>query len=401
MANTNDENGLTRRDLLGLGGAAAGAALVGGLALPAPDAEAQAVPLPQVPRRTLGKTGKTVPILLLGGMGLDRKFDPKIAEAVRFGVNYVDAADCYLGGHSEAGLAAYFDRAKNREKVWVTTKSDAHDPKGFEQTVFRSLENLRSDYVDMYYLHGVDDPDVLNDDLAVTVLRLKKSGKFRHFGFSSHSGNVVELLHRAAKTPWVESVMFRYNFRSYGNRELNAAIDAAHKAGVGLIAMKTQGAEAGFRDAWKRFEKTGKWNKHQAVLKAVWEDERISAAVSAMDTFEKLRENVAAALDRSRLAASEHEALDRYAAATRPFACDGCDRLCGAAMPANARIGDTLRYLTYHDSYGRTEEARALYAALPSASRDLPTEELAAAGRACPHGVDVAALVGRARAVLA
>ena len=305
---TNDGNGITRRDLLGLGGAAAGAALVGGLALPSSPAEAQKAPLPQVPRRPLGKTGKSVPILLLGGMALDRKFDPKIAEAVRFGVNYVDAADCYLGGNSEAGLAAYFARAKNRDQVWVTTKSDKHDPKGFEETVFRSLQNLQSDYVDLYYLHALKDPGHLNEDLAVTVSRLKKSGKIRHFGFSCHDGNVAELLHLAAKTPWVESVMFRYNFRSYGNKELNAAIDAAHKAGVGLIAMKTQGSEAGFSDAWRKFEKTGKWNKHQAVLKAVWQDERISAAVSHMDSFEKLRENIAAALDRTSLTASEREA---------------------------------------------------------------------------------------------
>lgn len=65
--------------------------------------------------------------------------------------------------------------------------------------------------------------------------------KLRHFGFSGHAGNVAELLHKAAKAPWLESVLFRYSFRSYGDKELNAAIDAAHKAGVGLIAMKTQG----------------------------------------------------------------------------------------------------------------------------------------------------------------
>jgi hypothetical protein len=222
----NEANGITRRDLFGLGGAAAGAALVGGLGLPSRLAEAEEAPLPQVPRRTLGKTGKSVPILLLGGMALEKKFDPKIAEAVRFGVNYVDAADCYLGGSSEAGLAAYFARAKNRDKFWVTSKSDKHDPKGFEQTVFKSLEQLQSDYVDLYYLHGLDDAKYVSDDLAVTVSRLKKAGKIRHFGFSCHGGNVVELLHLAAKTPWVESVMFRYNFRSYGDKELNAAIDA-------------------------------------------------------------------------------------------------------------------------------------------------------------------------------
>jgi hypothetical protein len=396
-----DENGITRRDLLGLGGAAAGAALVGGLSLPALDAEAQEAPLPQVPRRTLGKTGKTVPILLVGGMALDRKFDPKLAEAVRFGVNYVDAADCYLGGNSEAGLAAYFARAKNRDRVWVTTKSDKHDPKGFEQTVFRSLENLQSDFVDLYFLHALKDPAYISSDLEVVVSRLKKSGKIRHFGFSCHDGNVAELLHLAARTPWVEAVMFRYNFRSYGDKELNAAIDAAHRAGVGLIAMKTQGAEASFRDAWKKFEKTGKWNKHQAVLKAVWADERIAAAVSHMDSFEKLRENIAAALDRTSLTSAERDALDRYAAATRAHSCDGCDQFCGAAAPEGARIGETLRYLMYHDAYGRPEAARDLFAGLPAAARDLSAMDFTAAGRACPNGLDVAGLMKRAESVLA
>ncbi len=403
MAN-HDGKGMTRRHLLGLGGAAAGAALVGGITLPSHPAEAQGTqeaPLPQVPRRTLGKTGKTVPILLVGGMALDRKFDPKLAEAVRFGANYVDAADCYLGGQSEAGLADYFARAKNRDRVWVTSKSDKHDPKGFEKTVFRSLEQLRSDYVDMYYLHALKDADYLSEDLAGTVSRLKKAGKIRHFGFSCHDGNVAELLHKAAKTPWVESVMFRYNFRSYGNSELNAAIDTAFKAGVGLIAMKTQGSEAGIRDAWKTFEKTGKWNKHQAVLKAVWADERIAAAVSHMDTFEKLRENIAAALDRTSLTAAEKDALDRYAAATRPYACDGCDQFCNAAVPANVRIGDTMRYLMYHDAYGDPGTARHLFAQLPSEARNLSAVDFAPAARACPHGMDVAGLMKRAEAVLA
>ena len=398
---TKDGNGITRRDLFGLGGAAAGAALVGGLSLPALDAAAEEGPLPQVPRRTLGKTGKTVPILLLGGMALEKKFDPKIAEAVRFGVNYVDAADCYLGGNSEAGLAAYFAKAKNRDKVWVTTKSDKHEPKAFEQTVYRSLENLQSDWVDLYYLHALKDPDYINDELAVTVLRLKKAGKIRHFGFSCHDGNVAELLHLAAKTPWIESVMFRYNFRSYGDKELNAAIGAAHKAGVGLIAMKTQGSEAGIRDAWKKFEQTGKWNKHQAVLKAVWADERISAAVSHMDSFEKLRENIAAALDRTSLTAAEKQALDRYAAATRPFACDGCDQHCGAAVPAGVKIGETMRYLMYHDAYGETARARELFARLPEEARSLSRVDFSEAGRACPHGVDVAGLMRRAQTALA
>jgi predicted aldo/keto reductase-like oxidoreductase len=391
---------ITRRQILGLGGAAAGATLLGGTPLGVATALAQGA-LPQVPRRTLGKTGKQVPILLLGGaMGFDARFDPKIAEALRFGVNYIDAADCYAGGRCEVSVASFHQRAKNRAALWITSKSDLHDPAGFAKRLDESLAQLQTTYVDMYYLHGLNDARYLSPELAVVVDRLKKAGKIRHFGFSCHDGNVVELLNKAATLPWVESIMFRYNFRQYGNKELNLAMDACHKANIGLIAMKTQGSEASFTDAWKKFEQTAKWNKFQAVLKAVWADPRISAAVSHMDSFEKLRENIGAALDNTSLTAAESQALDRYAQATRSLACDGCDHLCGAAVTAPVRIGDTMRFLSYHDAYGETEKARRLFAALPVEARALDGVDFTGATRACPHGIDVAAHMARAQQVL-
>jgi predicted aldo/keto reductase-like oxidoreductase len=195
--------------------------------------------------------------------------------------------------------------------------------------------------------------------------------------------------------------MFRYNFRQYGNAELNRAIDACAKADIGLIAMKTQGSEASFQDAWRKFEQTGKWNKYQAVLKAVWADSRIAAAVSHMDTFEKLRENIGAALDRTSLGDAEVQALNRYADATRSLACDGCDHLCGAAVNAPVRIGATMRFLMYHEVYGEAEKARRLFRALPAESQRLEGVDFSGANAACPNGIDVAWHMERARRILA
>jgi predicted aldo/keto reductase-like oxidoreductase len=390
---------VTRRRLLTLGTAASAGMVAGRVLGPA---AAWAEDLPKVPRKVLGKTGKKIPILLLGGAaGFDSRFDPKIAEAMRFGVDYIDAARMYDGGKCEAGIAAYNRRAKQRDKMWITSKSQDHDPDGFEQNVQTSLRELETTWVDLYYLHAVNDTSVFTPALKRTVDRLKKSGKIRHFGFSCHHGNVAELLHVAANTHWVDSVMFRYNFRQYGNRELNLAMDAAHASGVGLIAMKTQGSEASFKSAWKKFEKTGKWNKHQAVLKAVWADKRISAVVSHMDNLTKLRENIAAALDRDKLTLDEHQALERYAHATRSDACDGCHHICNTAVDAPVRIGDTMRYLMYHDGYGETDKARRLFSELPAEARRLGSTDFSAASRACPHGVDVARHMKRAAEVLA
>jgi hypothetical protein len=391
--------GLTRRDLMRYGSAAAGgAALVGSVGLPRSVLGGE--DLPKVPRRVLGKTKRDIPILLMGmAMKLDQKFDPKLAECLRFGVNYYDNADCYAGGTSEIAMGSFLERTKSRDLVWITTKSDQHDPKGLEQTLAESLERLRVKKVEMLYLHALVDEKSLTNELAKKVEDLKKAGLIEFFGFSCHDGTVAELLTKASKLSWIDSVMFRYNFRSYGNKELNAAMDAAAKSGVGLIAMKTQGSESSFEDAWKKYEQTGKWTKHQAVLKAVWADERITAAVSHMDTFEKLKQNIAAALDKGQLGKSEVEALEKYAAETRKLACDGCDHLCNPAVDAPVQIGATMRYLMYHDMYGQQEEAKALFEKLPERAKRLSVVDFTGANRACPNGIDVAAHMKRAAAI--
>jgi hypothetical protein len=399
MSDGNNDGGFTRRDLIRAGSAIGGAAAIGTIAGRAQDALAQPA-LPQVPRRKLGKTGREIPILLMGGsMRFDQRFDPKLAEALRFGVNYFDTADCYASGASETGIGNFLERAKARDKVWITTKSDDWTPAGVVGTLKTSLERLKTDHVEMYYLHQLDDESVLNADLEKTVAKLKAEKKIHFFGFSCHSGNVVELMKKAAGLPWIDSIMFRYNFRQYGNQELNAAIDACAKADIGLIAMKTQGSEASFAEAWKKFEKGGKWNKYQAVMKAVWADPRITAAVSHMDTLEKLRQNIDAALDKKQLGAAEREALEKYAQETRKYSCDGCDHFCNPAVNAPVQIGATLRYLMYHDVYGQIEEAKAHFAGLPREAQDLARVDFAPAEKACPHGVEVTALMERAKAV--
>jgi len=405
-----DKKNMNRRDLfkLGIGAGAAIASVPLGASLVRADDEVPKelksdATLPQVPRRVLGKTGETVPILLMGGaMGLDPKFDPKLAECQRFGVNYIDAADCYSNGKCESAVGSFVNKADLRKKIWITSKSDKHDPKGMESTLTRGLDRMGTDYFDMYYLHMVEDPSPLDDDtLEATVARLKKEGKIRFFGFSCHDGNVDELLQMAAKRPWIDSVMFRYDFSKYGNKNLNDAIDACVKANVGLIAMKTQKSEVSFRDSWKKYEQKGKWNKYQAVMKAVWADDRISAAVSHMDTFEKVKQNVAAAVDQFDLGKAEWEELGRYAAATRNETCDGCDHICGPAVDAPVKIGTTLRYLMYHDMYGEKDKAKKLFRELPADAQRLAGVDFRGANEACPFGVDVVKHMERAAKILA
>src|SRR5262245_33640037 len=137
---------LSRRQLLARTGAAGGG-LVLGSTLGVGPSQIEAAPS-QVPRRVLGKTGEKIPIRLMGGsLPLDARFDPKLAECVRYGVNYVDAADCYQGGQCEPAVGAFHTRANLRSKLWITSKSDDHDPKAFEKKFLQSLERLQTSYI--------------------------------------------------------------------------------------------------------------------------------------------------------------------------------------------------------------------------------------------------------------
>ena len=123
---------ISRRTILS--GATTGGGLVLASSLGVGPSRVEAAPL-QVPRRVLGKTGEKIPILLMGGsLPLDPRFDPKLAECVKYGVNYFDAADCYGGGQCERAIAAFHKRANLRSKLWITSKSDEHDAKGFLET---------------------------------------------------------------------------------------------------------------------------------------------------------------------------------------------------------------------------------------------------------------------------
>ena len=120
-----------------------------------------------------------------------------------------------------------------------------------------------------------------------------------------------------------------------------------------------------------------------------------------MDNLDKVRDNVSAAVNKTKLTRAEQEALWKYADATRSSTCDGCDHLCGAEVAGPVEIAATLRYLMYHDSYGKQDRARELFRELPAEARSFSHLDFSQASAACPHGVNLVRLMKRAADVLA
>lgn len=243
------------------------------------------------------------------------------------------------------------------------------------------------------------DADEINKDLIQAGEQLKKSGKTRFFGFSSHGGDVVALLNKAAQLGGIDAILFSYNFRRYGHRELSLAMDNCKEAGIGLIAMKTMGAVP--RDAEAVLDFTSQnFTLGQAKLKSVWADERIDSVVVEMDSTRVARENVAAAQSEVQLSATEVHQLGRLAAMTASYSCQGCSHLCEKAVNNRAHIADCLRYLMYHESYGKTDKAKELYHQIPLHSRSLTIQETTLAQSVCPQGIDIKTRLELARKLL-
>ncbi|MBI4852577.1 MAG: aldo/keto reductase [Acidobacteria bacterium] len=360
----------------------------------------------KVPTAVLGKTGVTVPILVHGG-GYELN-TVMVARALELGINYFDVADCYLGGQSEVVLGKTLQKLGNRKDVFIVSKYHPKNPADMIEGINGRLNSLQTDYLDAYYLHQLGDGEYPKDcanwlkskEWKEVGERLKKEKKIKFFGFSCHAANLPEALEAAAEGGFIDLVMFRYNFRSVNSDALNRAIDKAKKANIGLVAMKTQGGRVSFQAKADGFKEKG-FNQAQSTLKAVWSDGRIDTICSNMPSLQIVQENAMAALE-NQISEVERKLLDEYARETNHLVCHGCDNICSPHVSTPVKIGDTLRYLMYHDNYQDPIMAKSLYSKMSVDARNaILATDYRQAELACPHNLNISKMMADAAKKLA
>ncbi len=372
-----------------------------------PNAQQTAKPgqTPQVPTRKFGKTGQDVSALSLGAIQL---VDNQVilTSSLKWGVTYWDTAWGYTNGNSEICIGKFLSaRPEMRKKLFIVTKaSHAGNVKEAEERLQESLKRMNTDYVDAFYgVHGLDYIAQLTDDYKTWAENAKKKGLIRYFGFSTHK-NMAASLAAAAKLGWVDAILTTYNFRLMKDAEMQKAVDACHKAGVALTAMKTQALRVENEDEKKLMEHfTAKgFTEGQAKIKAVLEDERIPAITVSMNSVALINENVAAVLDRTKLAADDRMILEQYANDTCDGYCAGCAHICDAAVPDAPYISNVMRSLMYHNSYGDKQLARQAFEEIPADVRArLLTTDYALAEARCPQRLPIGRLIAQAADKLA
>jgi predicted aldo/keto reductase-like oxidoreductase len=396
------ENNVSRRDFVKTLGVVGMGSVVGAGQVLAQSNAPSAAPAPtlikvvKVPTRPFGRTGVQVPMLALGGIFDIVSNQLVLKQALDWGVSYLDTAASYNGGKSELGIGAYLEKnPRARRDIFLVTKSHGGGTEGMTKALNQSLERLKTDYIDMYFVHGPSNTSEFTDDMKAWAEKMKADKKIRFFGFSTHS-NMENCLQEAAKLGWIDGIMLKYDFRVMQTDAMKTAVDAATKAGIGLTAMKTQSKSPVSTETDADLKLGGHFiqrgfTQQQAKLKAVWENPQIASLCSQMPNLTILQANIAAALDKTSLTAEDHAALQQYAAATGSGFCAGCTQFCEAALGHQVPVGDVMRALMYHRSYGDHELARTVFRQLTeTARRGLAGFDYAAAERACPHNLPIA-----------
>jgi uncharacterized protein len=399
--------GLRRREFL-LTSAAATLGIAGATA------QAAAAEAPRIRAyRTLGRTGLEISDISFGSSKLSG--GPElIREALDLGVNYFDTAESYRGGSSEETIGKAL--GADRKRVFLASKThcepDSTVPQ-LMQALEASLKRLRTDHVDVYFNHAVNDPKRLQNPAWGEFVELaKKQGKLRYTGMSGHGGRLAECLDYAIEHDLIDVMLVAYNFGqdpAFYERftasfdfvamqpELPRLIKRAKAKGVGVVAMKTL---MGGRLNDLRTYETKDGTFAQAAFRWVLSNPDVDALVVSITKSDELREYVSAS-GQNAVRTSDLELLGRYVARNGAEFCQiGCG-LCLSACPENVPINDVLRARMYAVDYGDPALGRAEYAALGErASACAGCAHRACLG-ACPNGLDIAGLTGQAHALLA
>ncbi len=402
----NEHSKVNRRDFLrtvGVSGLSLGFASKAMADANEPNAPAkeQQTGLPQLPMRKFGNTGQDVSALSLGAIQL---VDSQVVltSSLKWGMTYWDTAYGYTNGNSELCIGKFLEKNPDaRKKLFIATKaSGARSIDDVESRLQESLKRMNTDYVDVLYgVHGLNNISQLKDELRPWAEDAKKKGLIKYFGFSTHS-NMAQNLYAASKLGWVDAILTTYNFRLTKDAGMQKAIDACHKAGIALTAMKTQKSVTVSTDEDKKliehFAAKG-FSEGQAKIKAVLEDERIAAATVGMNSVSLINENVAAVLDKTKLSQQDKIVLEQYAKDTCSGYCAGCAHICGEAVPQAPFVNDVMRSLMYHNSYGDKQLARQTFAGIPAEARaKLLKVDYSAAEARCPQRMPIGRLMAQA-----
>jgi len=347
--------------------------------------------------RTLGRTNLKVPVVSFGVMNSDSP--DLLKKALDMGIKHLDTAHGYLRGNSEKVIGQILEETGKRKEIYVATKmrfardrekntflikGDEKEPgateENFNSQLNISLQRLRTDYVDILYIHSCYAPQMATfEPLMNALVKAKESGRARFVGISTHS-NSSEVIRAAVDTGIYDVIAVAYNFLMKDREDVKKAIQYAAEKKVGIIAMKTQGG--------RRLspERKSEMN-HKAALKWVLNDENVSTTIPGMTTFDQMDLNFSVMSDLS-LSGEEKKYLQLGYLQKGTLYCQNC-RVCISTCTNKVEIPNLMRAYMYAEGYGNLIQAEITIDELPEKRSLKICQDCQSCTARCRYGIDI------------
>lgn len=338
--------------------------------------------------RKLGNTGLKVTTLGFGSMITS---DGTVLErAADLGVNYFDTARGYQNGNCERMVGASLK--SRRKQLYIATKSHTRTKQGALNDLDTSLRELQTDYVDVWHLHAVGDPNEITDELLQAQNEAKKAGKIRFAGISCHT-NHKEVVAAALAKKHFDVALLSYNFTM--GSTLDEVIRSAAGAGLGVIAMKVMAGGLKARDAQ---EKTlGILKRDGAMLAALkWtlKNPDVHTTIPSITDMDQLDENQRAMSEG--FTSTDDKVLAAHLERISPEYCRMCSECLGQCR-YGLPVADLHRFLMYSENYGEFALGREQFRLLPAQMQQVRCSDCTECTVNCPFGVRVVERLSRAQ----
>jgi aryl-alcohol dehydrogenase-like predicted oxidoreductase len=203
-----------------------------------------------LPTRLLGKTGKEVTMLGLGGYHIgwttERDAQETIEAALEGGIRFFDNAESY-GPHTSEERYGKYLTPTYRDLVFVMTKTTAKDGKNAKEHLEASLKRMKTDYVDLWQVHAISSPQDVDDRISNGILDVmteaKTSGKVKHIGFTGHQDPKAHtrMLDQIKEDDLFETLQMPINPLDAAKKKsfIGEVMQEAVNRNYGILAMKT------------------------------------------------------------------------------------------------------------------------------------------------------------------
>jgi len=319
--------------------------------------------------RKLGETGIKVSRLGFGAMrppmtdgeNIDSDlFIAVIHRAIDLGVNYIDTAHIYQDGASEQHVGRAVKG--RRDQLVISTKVPCHSTARKWQEMWETSLKRLGTYVDILFFHTLRLKQTRSRSWSAIEKRAQRAiakGDARILAFSCH--DTPENVRTLLDTGLFKVVLLQYNLL---NRAYEEVISYAHKQGIGTVLMGpcAGGMLAAGSGTLKRMSPVSFKNTPELAFRYVWSNRDVDCALSGMNTFEMVDQNVEIASIRRPLSAPDRRTLAKRAAECANKAetiCTGC----GYCMPCpvNVNIPMSFRALTMKKVWGLDRAGQKIY----------------------------------------